>query len=75
MEIEVDSILAGRILGGTVIGVGLIYSILAAVGDDVFERNAFEIFLGAFVVPLGVGFLIIVMTEVLKVLGQSKPQA
>ena len=60
---KVDAVVVGRILAGIVIAIALsssIYWATAAFSDG------FWVFLNHAATPLGVGFLIIVMTEILR---------
>ena len=70
--IKVDSVLVGRILAATVIVIALANSIYWGVEA---RSDGFWIFLTSFVTPLGVGFLILVVTEVVRTLqkGQDGP--
>ncbi len=60
---KLDAVVVGRILAGVVIAIALansIYWATAAYSDE------FWVFLGQVATPLGVGFLIVVMTEILR---------
>ena len=67
MEIkaDVDAVLVGRVLAGIIIVITFVYGIYAAT-----EYNGFWTFLSAITVPLAVGFLIVMVTEVLRTLQQ-----
>ena len=65
MEIRLDSVLIGRILAGVVILLALVSAIVGATSA---RSGAFDMFLSRLVTPLGVGFLIIVATEILRAL-------
>ncbi len=65
MELKLDSVLIGRILAGVVILLALVSAIVGAAGA---RSGGFDLFLWRLTTPLGVGFLIIVATEVLRVL-------
>ena len=67
MEIRanIDAVLLGRILAGTIVVITFVYGIYAAT-----EFNGFWSFLSTITVPLAVGFLIIMVTEVLRELQQ-----
>ena len=69
MEIKLDSILVGRVLAGVVILIALLSAIVGAVSA---RSGGFDIFLARLVTPLGVGFLIIVATEILRVLNENR---
>ena len=63
MEVKanIDAVLLGRVLAGIIIVAAFIYSIYAAT-----EYNGFWAFLSSIMLPLAVGFLIIMVTEVLR---------
>ncbi len=67
MEVKanIDTVLLGRILAGIIIVAAFIYSIYAAT-----EYNGFWAFLSSIMLPLAVGFLIIMVTEVLREMQQ-----
>lgn len=67
MEIKLDSILIGRILAGVVIVLALVSAIVAAAGRD----GGFGPFLAGLTTPLGVGFLIIMVTEILRTMERA----
>ncbi len=72
MEIKigkVDPVLIGRILGGLIILIALASSIYRGT-----QSGGFWTFLSFIVTPMGIGFLIIMVTEVLNVL-QRKDSA
>ena len=71
MEVKanIDAVLLGRILAGIIIVITFIYGIYAAT-----EYNGFWAFLSAITLPLAVGFLIIMVTEVLKEMQQREKQ-
>ena len=71
MEVKanIDAVLLGRILAGIIIVITFIYGIYAAT-----EYNGFWAFLSAITLPLAVGFLIIMVTEVLKEMQQRGKQ-
>ena len=71
MEVKanVDAVLVGRILAGIIIVAAFIYSIYAAT-----EYNGFWAFLSSVMLPLAVGFLIIMVTEVLREMQQRGKQ-
>ena len=71
MEIKtnIDTVLLGRILAGIIIVLAFVYGIYAAT-----EFNGFWAFLSAITLPLAVGFLIIMVTEVLKEMQQRGKQ-
>ena len=67
--VKVDSILVGRVLGGVVIGIALINGIYWG------TKGGFWAFLGTIDTPMGIGFLIIVATEILRrVSGRTEEQ-
>ncbi len=68
MELKVDSVLIGRSLAGLVILLAVISAIVGAVGS---RSGGFDLFLARLTTPLGVGFLIIVGTEILRVLDKA----
>ena len=68
MEIRLDSVLTGRILAGVVILLALVSAIVGAASA---RSGAFDIFLARLTTPLGVGFLIIVATEILRALDST----
>ena len=68
MELKVDSVFIGRILGGVVIFLGIVSAIVSAAGA---RSGGFDLFLARLTTPLGVGFLIIVGTEILRVLDKA----
>ena len=65
MELKLDSVLIGRILAGVVIALAVVSAIAGAAGD---RSGGFDLFLWRMTTPLGVGFLIIVATEILRAL-------
>ena len=65
---KLDSVLIGRILAGVVILLALVSAIVGAAGA---RSGGFDLFLWRLTTPLGVGFLIIVGTEVLRVLDKG----
>lgn len=67
MEIKLDSVLIGRILAGVVIFLAVISAIVAAVNA---RSGGFDVFLERLTTPLGIGFLIIVATEILRALNR-----
>ena len=71
MEVKanIDAVLLGRILAGIIIVITFILGIYAAT-----EYNGFWAFLSAITLPLAVGFLIIIVTEVLKEMQQRGKQ-
>ena len=71
MEVKanVDTVLLGRILAGVIIVITFVYGIYAAM-----EFNGFWAFLSAITLPLAVGFLIIMVTEVVKEMQQHGKQ-
>ena len=71
MEVKanVDTVLLGRILAGVIIVITFVYGIYAAT-----EFNGFWAFLSAITLPLAVGFLIIMVTEVVKEMQQHGKQ-
>ena len=68
MELKLDSVLIGRILAGVVILLAVVSAILGAAGA---RSGGFDLFLARLATPLGIGFLIIVATEILRVLDQE----
>ena len=68
MELKLDSVLIGRILAGVVVVLALVSAIVAAAGA---RSGGFDLFLWRLTTPLAVGFLIIMTTEVLKVLDKQ----
>lgn len=68
MELKLDSVLIGRILAGVVIVLALISAIVGAAGA---RSGGFDLFLWRLATPLGVGFLMIVATEILRVLDKG----
>ena len=71
MEVKanVDTVLLGRILAGVIIAITFVYGIYGAT-----EFNGFWSFLSAITLPLAVGFLIIMVTEVVKEMQQHGKQ-
>ena len=69
MELKLDSVLIGRTLGGVVILLALVSAIVGAASS---RSGGFDLFLARLVTPLGVGFLIIMATEILRVLDQGE---
>lgn len=69
MEIKLDSILIGRVLAGIAILIALLSAIVGAANA---RSDGFEIFLARLATPLGVGLLIIVVTEVLRSLKEGR---
>ena len=71
MEVKanVDTALLGRILAGVIIAITFVYGIYAAM-----EFNGFWSFLSAITLPLAVGFLIIMVTEVVREMQQHGKQ-
>ena len=69
LKANVDTVLLGRILAGVIIAITFVYGIYAAT-----EFNGFWAFLSAITLPLAVGFLIIMVTEVVKELQQHGKQ-
>ena len=71
MEVNanVDTVLLGRILAGVIIAITFVYGIYVAT-----EFNGFWSFLYAITLPLAVGFLIIMVTEVVKEMQQHGKQ-
>ena len=67
MEVKanVDTVLLGRILAGVIIVITFVYGIYAAI-----QFNGFWSFISFSTLPLGVGFLIIMVTEVVKEMRQ-----
>ena len=68
MELKLDSVLIGRILAGVVILLALVSAIVGAAGA---RSGGFDVFLWRLTTPLGVGFLIIVATEILRLLDRG----
>ena len=68
MELKLDAVLIGRTLAGVVILLALVSAIVGAAGA---RSGGFDLFLWRLTTPLGVGFLIIVATEVLRVLDKG----
>lgn len=67
--VKVDSILVGRVLAGVIIGIALINGIYWGI------EGGFWAFLTTLATPLGIGFLIIVATEILRrVSGPAKEE-
>ena len=71
MEIRLDSVLIGRILAGVVILLALVSAIVGAVSA---RSGGFDLFLARLTTPLGVGFLIIVATEILRAMGEGREE-
>ena len=69
LKANVDTVLLGRILAGVIIAITFVYGIYAAT-----EFNGFWYFLSAITLPLAVGFLIIMVTEVVRELQQHGKQ-
>ena len=69
LKANVDTVLLGRILAGVIIAITFVYGIYAAT-----EFNGFWAFLSAITLPLAVGFLIIMVTEVVKEMQQHGKQ-
>lgn len=68
MELKLDAILVGRVLAGVVILLALVSAILGAASA---RSGGFDLFLARLTTPLGVGSLIIVATEILRVLDKE----
>lgn len=68
MELKLDSVLIGRVLAGVVIMLALVSAIVGAASA---RSGGFDLFLYRLTTPLGVGFLIIVATEILRVLNKG----
>ena len=68
MQLSVNAVLMGWVLGGVVIALAMVSAIVGAVGA---RSGGFDLFLARLAPPLGVGFLIIVGTEVLRVLDRE----
>ena len=68
MELKLDSVLIGRILAGVVVLLALVSAIVGAASA---RSGGFDLFLWRLTTPLGVGFLIIVATEILRVLDKG----
>ena len=68
MELKLDSVLIGRALAGVVIFLAVVSAIIGAAGA---RSGGFDLFLARLTTPLGVGFLIIVATEILRVLDRT----
>ncbi len=68
MEIKVDAVLIGRILAGVIIFLAILSAIVGAASA---REGGFEIFLIRLAAPLGIGFLIIMATEILRVLERN----
>ena len=71
MQVQLDSVLIGRILAGVIILLALVY---AVVGAATARSGGFEIFLGRLVTHLGTAFLIIILTEILAHLGKAEKE-
>ena len=69
LKANVDAVLLGRILAGVIIAITFVYGIYAAT-----EFNGFWAFLSAIRLPLAVGFLIIMVTEVVREMQQHGKQ-
>ena len=69
LKANVDTVLLGRILAGVIIAITFVYGIYTAT-----EFNGFWAFLSAITLPLAVGFLIIMVTEVVKEMQQHGKQ-
>ena len=69
MEIKADvnAVLVGRILAAVVIVMSFAYSVKAATSFG----DGFWVFLSAFTMPLALGFVIVVLSEILKVVGKD----
>ena len=65
MEIHLNAVLIGRILGGVVIFFALLSAIAGAVEAN---SGAFDMFLYRLAVPLGLGCLVIALAELVRVL-------
>ena len=65
MELKLDAVFIGRILAGVVIVLAVVSAIVGAAGA---RSGGFDLFLWRLTTPLGVGFLIIVATELLQAL-------
>ena len=61
MELKLDAVLVGRILGGVVIFIALLAAIVWAASA---RSNQFAIFLSTLATPLGLGSLIILVAEI-----------
>lgn len=71
MELKLDSVLIGRILAGVVIFLAVVSAIVGAASV---RSGGFDLFLARLATPLGVGFLIIVATEILRTLDKPPGQ-
>ena len=68
MHLKVNAVLMGWVLGGVVIALAMVSAIVGAVGA---RSGGFDLFLARLAPPLGVGFLFIVATEILRVLDKG----
>ena len=70
LKLEWNSVLMGRILAGVVI---LLAVVSASVGAASARSGGFDLFLWRLTTPLAIGFLIIMLTEILGAMN-SEPQ-
>ena len=70
MELKLDSILIGKILAGVMVVIAVISAIVGAAST---RSGGFDIFLYRLAGPLGIGFLIFMVTEVLAHLQRNAP--
>lgn len=70
MELKLDSILIGKILAGVMVVIAVISAIVGAAGT---RSGGFDIFLYRLASPLGFGFLIFMVTEVLAHIQRNAP--
>ena len=68
MEVKLEAVLIGRVLAGVVIVLAVISAIVGAASA---RSGGFDLFLWRLTTPLGVGFLIIVATEILRALDRT----
>ena len=72
-SLRMDAVSVGRILGGVTIMLGLVPNIYGAVRSASFASfELFWLFLSDIAAPVGIGFLIIVASEILKTLRESR---
>ena len=71
MELKLDLVSIGRIMGGVVI---LLAVVSAIVGASSARTGGFDLFLWRLTTPMGIGFLIIVLTEILQAVSSGSQE-
>lgn len=70
MELKLDSVLIGKILAGVIVVLAIVSAIVGAAST---RSGGFDLFLYRLAGPLGIGFLIFMVTEVLAHLKGNSP--